>query len=69
MINEIKCDKICEMFKAMGHSVRMKILYFLMQKERYNVSNLFKMLNIPQSTTSQHISVLRKCGIVSMEKK
>lgn len=69
MIRDMElCQEICEMLKAMGHPVRVKILCYLMENEKYNVNRLSELLGIPQSTTSQHIGILRNKNILSSSK-
>jgi len=58
-----------DFIKAMGHPVRLCILYHLLTSETSNVGLMQKCMNIPQSTLSQHLSILRYAGIVAGNRK
>ena len=60
-------DKDSEVLKALGHPVRLKMVEGLMSNE-CNVNKIVDVLNIPQSTASQHLSVLKHHGIVVARK-
>lgn len=62
--NEKKFERFAQLFKALDHPVRIKILYFL-NNNRCNVTNLENILGISQSRVSQHLRVLRLSGIIS----
>lgn len=53
-----------EMLRALAHPVRICIVRGLIEKPS-NVSNIYQCLELPQSTVSQHLSVLRSRGIVA----
>ncbi|VAX35819.1 hypothetical protein MNBD_UNCLBAC01-336 [hydrothermal vent metagenome] len=59
--------KDSEILKALGHPVRLKMVEGLM-RNKCNVSKIVKKLNLPQSTISQHLGVLRTQGIIIPEK-
>ena len=59
--------KESEIFKALGHPVRLKMVEGLLQNQ-CNVTKIVEKLNLPQSTVSQHLGILRKAGIISPEK-
>jgi ArsR family transcriptional regulator len=52
------------MLRALAHPVRICIVRGLIEKPS-NVSNIYQCLELPQSTVSQHLSVLRSRGIVA----
>lgn len=52
-----------EKLKAIGHPVRLKIVLGLMENE-CNVTKICNGLNVPQATTSQHLSILKNKGII-----
>ena len=62
-------DKDSEILKALGHPIRLKIVMGLMEKNNCNVNTIVDNLGIPQSTASQHLSVLKNRGILSFHKK
>lgn len=53
-----------DFLKAMGHPVRLCILHYLSTTETSNVRLMQECMSIPQSTLSQHLSILRYAGIV-----
>ncbi len=69
MISEIKCEYVCGIFKALGHPVRLKIVNLLLENNGCFVNKIAETMCLPQSTTSQHIAVLKNNKIVSSEKK
>lgn len=58
-----------DFLKAMGHPLRLCILHYLSKTETSNVRLIQECINIPQSTLSQHLSVLRYAGIVTGNRK
>lgn len=57
-----------EVFKALGHPVRIRILELLREGEQ-SVSGLSETLGIEMSTASQHLAILRGRGLVSGRKE
>ena len=51
------------LLKAMGKEKRLKILYYLSEKE-LNVGELEKLIGLSQSALSQHLAVLRAENMV-----
>lgn len=58
-VHEIKA----ELFKALGHPVRIRVLELLSQRERA-VSELLAETGLEASHLSQHLAVLRRTGVV-----
>ena len=56
-----------EILKTIAHPVRICIIKGLMDK-KCNVSHMQECLELPQSTVSQHLSILRSKGIVKGER-
>jgi len=54
---------IAEILKAIGHPARLCIITRLM-KEECNVTEMQECLELPQSTVSQHLAVLKSKGII-----
>ena len=54
--------------KALGHPVRLKILYALLS-ESCNVKNMQECVTVPQATLSQHLSVLKNVGAIEGERE
>lgn len=57
-----------EVLKALAHPVRLQIVAGLLEGE-CNVAKIQKKYNLPQSTTSQHLGVLKSKGIVKGKRK
>lgn len=51
--------------RALGHPVRLCIVKGLAARGGCNVSHMQECLDIPQSTVSQHLGVLKAAGIVA----
>lgn len=62
-----KYRKFSEVFKALGHPVRLKIVDGLLN-HTCNVGEIVEGLGLPQSTVSQHLGLLRSRGIIAPEK-
>jgi ArsR family transcriptional regulator len=58
-------ERICS---ALGDSTRILILYLLSQKDRF-VNEISDELNIPQSTVSRHLKILRDSNLVSTNRQ
>jgi ArsR family transcriptional regulator len=58
-------ERVCP---ALGHPLRMKILYLLKDKAM-NVGELTQEMGIPQSSVSRHLRVLRERGLVRAERR
>ena len=56
-----------ELLKALGHPVRLKMVEGLMKHECH-VNQIVESLGLPQSTVSQHLGVLKSCGIIVPQK-
>jgi len=52
-----------ETLKALGHPIRLKMVEGLM-KHSCHVNQMVEALNLPQSTVSQHLGILKNCGII-----
>lgn len=58
-----KYEERAEMLKVLAHPVRLCIVSGLMEQE-CNVTKMQECLNLPQSTVSQHLGILKAKGIV-----
>jgi ArsR family transcriptional regulator len=54
--------------KALAHSRRLEIVQLLQDKE-LPVTDIHKMLDLPQANVSQHLLVLKKAGILETRKE
>ena len=59
----VRYEEISEMFKALAHPARLKMVVGLV-KDECNVAQIQKTLGLPQSTISQHLRILRNAGII-----
>jgi len=62
-------EKYAEIFKALAHPIRLKIVCGLAKKEECNVSVMVEKLGVPQPTVSQHLNILKNAGIITGFKK
>jgi DNA-binding transcriptional ArsR family regulator len=58
-------ERICS---ALGDSTRILILYLLSQKDLF-VNELSNEINVPQSTVSRHLKILRERNLVSTNRQ
>ncbi|SHE53353.1 transcriptional regulator, ArsR family [Desulfofundulus australicus DSM 11792] len=56
-------EEKAELLKALAHPVRLCIVDGLLQNE-CNVTKIRECLELPQSTVSQHLSILKSRGII-----
>ncbi len=54
-----------EIFKALGHPIRLKIVYGLLRVGGCNVKNMQECLGLHQATVSQHLIHLKSRGLIS----
>lgn len=57
-------EKYAEIFKALAHPIRLKIVCGLIKKEQCNVTIMVDKLGLPQPTVSQHLNILKNAGII-----
>lgn len=60
-------EKYSQMFKALGHPIRLRMVEGLMQNE-CNVNQIVEKMQLPQSTISQHLGILKNSGILEPRK-
>lgn len=58
-----------KIFRAISHPLRQKILQLIHTKGKITVTELYHILHLEQSVTSQHLAVLRRTGFVNTERK
>ena len=61
-------DEISEIFKALAHPARLKMVIGLIKNE-CNVAQIQRVLGLPQSTISQHLRILKNAGIIKGRKE
>lgn len=59
---------LMKFFKGLGDPTRIRIVEALLEKER-NVSELIKLLRVPQSNISNHLACLKWCGYITSRKE
>ena len=62
-------EKESELLKALGHPIRLKMVIGLMSGQECNVNTMVANLNLPQSTVSQHLGILKNKGIITFRKE
>ncbi len=68
MINDHIGEMISNVFKALGHPARIKIL-LLLQERPLCVSSIVGALGMEQSNTSQHLNILKNEGLLESRKE
>ncbi len=64
----VQITKASLILRAINHSLRQKMLRFIHQKGKANVTEIYIKLRLEQSVTSQHLAILRKAGFVKTER-
>jgi len=62
-------EPYAQKFKAIGHPIRLKILCLIAHQDVPCVGDIWRCLDQPQPVISQHLSILKRYGIVSSEVK
>lgn len=62
-------ERSAEIIKGLAHPMRLQIAHQLLMKKSLNVSELQQILNLPQSTVSQHLNKMRNHKVVAYERK
>lgn len=65
---EISDDILMKFFKGLGDPTRLRIVEALLEKER-NVSELIKIIGVPQANISNHLACLKWCGYITSRKE
>ena len=59
---------LSKFFRGLGDMTRLRIVEALLEKER-NVSELIKLIGVPQSNISNHLACLKWCGYITSRKE
>jgi DNA-binding transcriptional ArsR family regulator len=62
------CSMKAEIFKALGHPIRLRIVELVADGEK-TVTELVEAMGAEPSNTSRHLAVLKRVGIVSDRKE
>jgi ArsR family transcriptional regulator len=57
-------EELAEFAKAIGHPTRVQILRILVRKSGCVCGDIVDELPLAQSTVSQHLKVLKECGLI-----
>lgn len=68
-IKKKEFSREAEIFKALGHPIRLKIVYGLLRVGGCNVKNMQECLGLHQATVSQHLIHLKSRGIITSERQ
>jgi ArsR family transcriptional regulator len=60
-------EELARMAKALGSSMRLRIVRLLLQREACVTGELVPELQLAQSTISEHLRILREAGLVKGE--
>ncbi|RPD46640.1 ArsR/SmtB family transcription factor [Paracnuella aquatica] len=62
--DELLLRKAHYLLRALDHDLRIKMLYFLHQKQQCTVTEIFTHFRLVQAVASQHLALLRRAGVV-----
>ena len=62
-------EEITEVLKVLAHPVRLSLVKIMLAKGPINVTKMYEMLQMPQSTISQHLSKLKATKVVTGTRK
>lgn len=65
----IQLEQAANMLKAIAHPMRIAILRYLEDGKRLTVTEIHKLLNIEQSTTSHHLGILKDKGVLTSKRE
>lgn len=68
LINESLLENAALIFRAVNNKMRQKMLNHLHKKGGMTVSELYSLLKMEQSITSQHLAILRRAGFVTTKR-
>ena len=68
-IKKKEFSREAEIFKALGHPIRLKIVYGLLMVGGCNVKNMQECLGLHQATVSQHLIHLKSRGIITSSRQ
>ena len=62
-------ERAVGMLKAIAHPMRIAILSHLEDGKKLTVTQIHKLLNIEQSTTSHHLGILKDKGVLGSQRE
>lgn len=60
-------QRLAKMLKALGNPVRFQIVEFLAENQMCITNDIVRNTPLAQSTVSQHLKVLKECGLIRGE--
>lgn len=69
VIDDYQIKKSALIFRAINHKLRQEILLLIHEKNKIEVTHIYKNLHIEQCVASQHLAILRNTKIVSAERQ
>ena len=64
-----RIQNIANIFKSIGHPLRIQILRAIHEHETLSVKNIQELLNIAQPVISLHLAILKRQKIINSNKK
>ncbi|MBE3553760.1 MAG: winged helix-turn-helix transcriptional regulator [Thermicanus sp.] len=61
-------EEFVQLCKALGHETRFAIIRLLLERKKF-CGDLVQELNLPQSTVSHHLKILKNSGLVVAEEQ
>ena len=61
--------ELLAIFKGLSDPVRLRIFYLLIARPELCVCHLTDALQLPQSTVSRHLNILKQAGVVQSERR
>ena len=60
---------IADIFKSIGHPIRLKIIRLIYEHQTLSVTHLQQLLKISQPVISLHLGILKSKNIINLNKK
>ncbi|GAC1379927.1 MAG: metalloregulator ArsR/SmtB family transcription factor [Ginsengibacter sp.] len=68
-INYVNIKKAALVLRSLNHKLRQQIIRLIDENAKMTVTEIYVKLRLEQSVASQHLSILRKAGIVKTERE
>ncbi len=68
-INYFNIKKAALVLRSLNHKLRQQIIKIIDESSKMTVTEIYVKLRLEQSVASQHLSILRKAGIVKTERE
>src|ERR1700744_1302708 len=67
-IDYYNVKKVALTLRALNHKLRQQLINLIDEEKKITVTEIYVRLRLEQSVASQHLSILRKAGIVNTER-